>query len=150
MYNFNVKNENVVFSDQDIRKLKDSENDAAKIVLMLIYTGLRASELFNLPIKSYYDTYIVVKSEKMTGETQEIPLNKAARKYFKYFKDIATGDLLLSGYTGHHTLHDFTHHDFLHLMKELKITKISLHTARHTYLESLLKIGKDLAKCAET
>lgn len=117
---------------------------------MLIYTGLRASELIYLPIKSYYDTYIVVKSEKMAGETQEIPLNKAARKYFKYFKDIATGDLLLSGYTGHHTLHDFTHHDLIPLMKDLKITKVNLHAARHTYLVSLLKIGKNLEKCAET
>ena len=48
-----------IFSDSDVEKLEADGSEAAKIILMLIYTGMRIGELFSLPLQDYHKTYVV-------------------------------------------------------------------------------------------
>ena len=49
----NVKKEKEIFTAAEIKKLEKDGSDAAKIVLMLLATGMRIGELFSLPLKDY-------------------------------------------------------------------------------------------------
>lgn len=93
----NVKKEKEIFSDADIEKLKADGSETARIILMLIYTGMRIGELFNLPLEDYYETYVVGGEKTEAGRNRIIPIRPEGRAYFAYFAAHVTGPLLLSG-----------------------------------------------------
>ncbi len=53
----------------EISKLEADGSDTAKIILMLIYTGMRIGELFSLPTKDYHKDYVI--GGKKTGSRAE-------------------------------------------------------------------------------
>lgn len=81
----NVKKEKEIFSDADIEKLEVDNSEAAKIVLMLIYTGMRIGELFTLPLENYHETYVVGGEKTEAGRNRVIPIKPEGRGYFQYF-----------------------------------------------------------------
>lgn len=94
----NVKKEKEIFSDDDIAKLEADGSDAAKIVLMLVYTGMRIGELFALPAEDCHETYVVGGEKTDAGRNRVIPIRPEGRGYFRYFAQQADAPLLLSGY----------------------------------------------------
>ena len=84
------------------KKLKNSKKDGsetAKIILMLLSTGMRIGELFYLPITRYYKNYVIGGSKTEAGRNRIIPIRPEGREHFSYFASRATGPLLLSGYS---------------------------------------------------
>lgn len=125
-----VKKEKEIFSQADIEKLKKEGSDAAKIILMLIGTGMRIGELFSLPLSGYHQTYVIGGSKTDAGRNRIIPIRPEARDYFAHFAAIATGPLLLSGYSGQRVADNFRNREYYPLLKKLKIKKIpSFHPA---------------------
>ena len=51
--------EKEIFSSEDIQKLVDNDSETAKIILMLICTGMRINELFQLPVIDYHGDFVV-------------------------------------------------------------------------------------------
>jgi len=96
----NIKVEKDIFSEAEIEKLEKNNSETAKIILMLIYTGMRIGELFSLPLADYHETYVIGGEKTEAGRNRIIPIRPEGRGYFKYFADNAEGELLLSGYTG--------------------------------------------------
>lgn len=103
----NVKKEKEIFSDSDIAKLEADGSDAAKIVLMLVYTGMRIGELFALPVEDCHETYVVGGEKTDAGRNRVIPIRPEGRGYFRYFAQQADGPLLLSGYAGERIPNNF-------------------------------------------
>lgn len=129
----NVKKEKEIFSDSDIKKLEKDGSETAKIVLMLIYTGMRIGELFELPLENYHKTYVVGGEKTEAGKNRIIPIRKEGRKYFEYFAEHADGPLLLSGYTGQKVINNFRRRDYYPLLERLGIGRKTPHATRHTY-----------------
>lgn len=137
----NVKKEKEIFSDADIKKLESSGSEAAKIVLMLIYTGMRIGELFSLPLEDYHETYVVGGEKTTAGRNRVIPIRPEGRRYFAYFAARSDGPLLLSGYTGQKVVANFRRRDYYPLLEKMGIERKTPHATRHTYASRARKNG---------
>ena len=129
----NIRKEKEIFSDEDIKKIEEDNSETAKIILMLIYTGMRIGELFNLPLSDYHENYVIGGEKTEAGRNRIIPIRKEGRKHFEYFAKCSDGGLLLSGYVGAKDLTNFRRRNYYPLLSKLGIRKISPHTTRHTY-----------------
>ena len=137
----NVKKKKEIFSDPDIAKLETDGSETAKIILMLIYTGMRIGELFSLPLEDYHETYVVGGEKTDAGRNRVIPLRPEGRGYFSYFAAQATGALLLSGFTGDKVAANFRRRNYYPLLDKLGIDRKSPHSTRHTYASRARKAG---------
>jgi len=135
----NVKKEKEIFTDYDIKKLEADGSETAKIILMLIYTGMRIGELFSLPLKDYHETYVVGGEKTEAGRNRVIPIRPEGRGYFQYFADQADGPLLLSGYTGDKVAANFRKRNYYPLLDKLGIKRKTPHATRHTYYDLKFK-----------
>lgn len=136
-----VKKEKEIFSDADIAKLEADGSETAKIILMLIYTGMRIGELFSLPLEGYHETYVVGGEKTEAGRNRAIPIRPEGRGYFAYFARQANGPLLLSGYTGGKVVANFRRRNYYPLLEKLGIERKTPHATRHTYASRARKAG---------
>ena len=116
-------------------------SDAAKIVLMLLATGMRIGELFDLPLAGYHGDYVVGGEKTDAGRNRIIPIRPEGKQYFAYFAKQATGELLLSGYDGQKVPANFRRRDFYPLLDRLGIERKTPHATRHTYASRAVKEG---------
>lgn len=137
----NIKKEKEIFSDADIAKLEADGSETAKIILMLIYTGMRIGELFSLPLKDCHETYVVGGEKTEAGRNRVIPIRPEGRGYFSYFAAQADGPLLLSGYTGDKIAANFRRRNYYPLLDKLGIKRKTPHATRHTYASRARKAG---------
>lgn len=137
----NVKKEKDIFTEEDIRKLESDNSDSAKIVLMLLATGMRIGELFSLPLADYHGDYVVGGEKTEAGRNRIIPIRPEGKQYFAYFADRANGNLLLSGYDGQKVPANFRRRDFYPLLDRLDIERKTPHSTRHTYTSRAVKEG---------
>ena len=135
------KKEKEIFSDADIAALEADNTETARIVLMLIYTGMRIGELFSLPVSDCHDTYVIGGEKTDAGRNRIIPIRPEGRKHFDYFRAHASGDLLLSGYVGQKVPANFRRRDYYPLLERLKIDRKTPHATRHTYASWAVKNG---------
>ena len=135
------KKEKEIFTDAEIEKLKKDGSEAARIVLMLLATGMRIGELFSLPLEDYHKTYVIGGSKTEAGKNRIIPIRPEGREHFAYFAAHADGPLLLSGYTGQKIYANYRSRDYYPLLARLGIKKKSPHATRHTYTSRAVKEG---------
>lgn len=136
-----VKKEKEIFSDSDIETLEADGSEAAKIVLMMIYTGMRIGELFALSVNDYHGKYVIGGEKTEAGKNRVIPIMTKGREYFAYFVEHATGEQLLSGYTGEHTAPHYRQREYYPLLERLSIERKTPHAARHTFASLSRKAG---------
>lgn len=136
-----VKKEKDIFTEEDIRKLESDNSDAAKIVLMLLATGMRIGELFSLPLADYHGDYVVGGEKTEAGRNRIIPIRPEGKQYFAYFSSRANGELLLSGYDGQKVPANFRRRDYYPLLERLGIERKTPHATRHTYASRAVKEG---------
>ena len=127
------KVEKPIFTDADIEKQRKDNSEAAMIVLMLIYTGMRIGELFDLPVADCHGKYVIGGEKTEAGRNRVIPIRPEGRKYFDYFKHKATSELLLSGYDGDKIAKNFRKRQYYPLLERLGTEKKNPHCTRHTY-----------------
>lgn len=137
-----VKTEKEVFSVGDIHKLELAPDDAAKIVLMLLSTGMRIGELFQLPLSDYHGSYVIGGEKTSAGRNRIIPIRPEGRGYFKYFAEASDGKpLLLDGYEGNRDVANFRKRDFYPLLERLGVDRKTPHATRHTYASRAVREG---------
>lgn len=129
----NVKKEKEIFSKEDIQKLEADGSQAAKLTLMMVYTGMRIGELFRLRTENVHETYVIGGEKTEAGRNRIIPIRSEGRKYFAEFKQRAKDDLLISGYSGQKVIANFRNRDFYPLLERLGISKKTPHATRHTF-----------------
>ena len=136
-----ITKEKEIFSDADIAKLEKEGSETAKIILMLIYTGMRIGELFSLPLEDCHETYVVGGEKTEAGRNRVIPIRPEGREYFSYFANQADGPMLLSGYTGDKVSENFRRRNYYPLLDKLGIKRKTPHATRHTYASHARKAG---------
>ena len=129
----NVKKEKEIFSEADIQKLEADGSQAAKLALMMVYTGMRIGELFGLRTENVHETYVIGGEKTEAGRNRIIPIRSEGRKYFAEFKERAKGELLISGYAGQKVIANFRKRDYYPLLERLGISKKTPHATRHTF-----------------
>lgn len=137
----NIKKEKDIFTEEDIQKLEEDGSDAAKVVLMLLSTGMRIGELFNLPVANYRENYVIGGEKTEAGRNRVIPIRPEGRRYFAEMAARAEDDLLISGYSGQKVAGNFRKRDYYPLLDRLGIPKKTPHATRHTYTSRAVKEG---------
>lgn len=139
----NTKTEKVIFTDEEIKIFEDkaTTNETAKIVCMLLSTGMRIGELFSVKLEDYHGDYVIGGSKSDAGKNRVIPIRPEGREHFAYFAKYAEV-FLLDGYVGNKDAHNFRNRDYSDLIKQLGIDKKKTpHTTRHTYASRAVKEG---------
>lgn len=129
----NVKKEKEIFSADEIKKIEKDGSQEARLVLMMIYTGMRIGELFGLRTENVHETYVIGGEKTKAGRNRIIPIRSEGRKYFAEFKERAKGELLISGYDGQKVAANFRNRDYYPLLERLGIPKKTPHATRHTF-----------------
>lgn len=129
----NVKKEKDIFSAEEIEALEKDGSQEAKVVLMMVYTGMRIGELFNLRVENVHETYVIGGEKTKAGRNRIIPIRSEGRIFFAEFKQRATNEFLISGYSGQKVAANFRKRDYYPLLDRLGISKKTPHTARHTF-----------------
>ncbi len=135
------KKEKDIFTKDDIKKLEKDGSETARIVLMLLSTGMRIGELFTLPVKDCFDKYVIGGEKTEAGRDRIIPIRIEGREHFAYFKERAKGPLLLSGHIGEHNQDNFRKREYYPLLERLGIKRKTPHATRHTYATRAVNEG---------
>ena len=133
--------EKAVFTNSEIQKLESAGTPAAKLTLMLIYTGMRIGELFALPLADYHESYVIGGEKTKAGRNRIIPIRPEGRGYFAEVAASADGDLLISGYAGQKVAENFRKRDYYPMLEQLGIEKKPPHATRHTFASWAVSAG---------
>ena len=136
-----VKKEKEIFTDDEIKKIQADGSETARIILMLLATGMRIGELFSLPLDDYHETYVVGGSKTDAGRNRVIPIRPEGREHFAYFARHADGPRLLSGYTGDQVPENYRKRNYYPLLDRLGIPRKTPHATRHTYTSRAVREG---------
>lgn len=121
-----------VFTRQQINKLWAIDTPYSRMILILLYTGLRIGELLNLRRQDINrrSSYLIVRHAKTkAGEGRIIPLHHRIIPLIEQLYIDINGYLFTISYT------TFRNH-FLDIMKNLKC-KHTIHDTRHTFASLL-------------
>lgn len=132
--------EKEIFTPEDIAALTADDSDTARVILMLIYTGMRIGELFKLPVEDYHGTYAIGGEKTKAGKNRVIPIRPEGQKYFEYFANLANDERLLSGYAAK-DMQQFRQIYYYPLLSKLGIKRKTPHSTRHTYASWALQNG---------
>lgn len=139
----NEKTEKVIFTDSDIKVLRANDgNDTVKLILILIYTGLRIGELFSLRVSDIHfeDRYMLGGSKTEAGKNRVIPISHKITSYIAHF--VANADkLLIDGFPGNKILSNFRRREWVDTLNLLGINnpQKTPHAARHTFASLMVR-----------
>jgi integrase len=126
------RKEKKIFTDEQIQVLfTHDSNDTAKVILILIYTGMRIGELFEVTKSNVNleEEYIIGGFKTEAGTNRLIPLNKKIIKYVEYFYNQTSSDYLISSNNVGH----FRKYEFYPLLESLGMDGLTPHSTRHTF-----------------
>lgn len=133
-----------IFSDEEISLLRANDHqESVKIILLLIYTGLRIGELFSLRRENIHlaEGYLVGGSKTTAGKNRTVPILPEALSYLQHFYTLAEGELLVSGYQGNRSVNNFRNRDFADTLKALGTAGKTPHSTRHTFASLAVRAG---------
>ena len=113
-----------IFTNDEIRMINDEGSEDAKMLMLLIFTGCRPSELLKLNGSSVHsfgdDTYIVTGSKTDSGKNRVIPVLPQVADYI----DVAVKNSC--------SYQKYINHHFKKLMNRLNMHH-TMYDARHTF-----------------
>lgn len=138
------------FSEDEIKKIKESKLPAADIALILISCGCRPGELFSVPLINCREDHFIGGSKTEAGKNRVIPIGPDGIAAYKKIRAKAIADkkqLLIDGYSGKNkTAPNYTKRDWKELMEEVGIDGLTPYSCRHTFITRAIRSGMDLPK----
>lgn len=139
------KKEKEVFTDIEIKKIEQCNLPYADTVLILIYTGLRISELlqltkFNVDLKN---STIIGGLKTDAGKDRIVPIHLKAFPLIKKWYSKATDTLIFKGENEPITPNYYRKYIYYPLLEQLEIDQKTPHATRHTCATLLAKAGAD-------
>ena len=135
------KREKEIFSEGEIQKLRSDGGETSKVILMLVYTGMRIGELFSARVEDVNEKYLIGGEKTEAGRRRVIPIRPEGRGYFAEMKSKATGELLISGYSGAKDISNLRKRDYYPTLERLGIEKKTPHATRHTFASWAVSAG---------
>lgn len=132
--------EKVIYSDAEIQQLLNNRDDEdVKMILLLIFTGVRISELLRVkPAEDVFldDKYFVIRQSKtVAGTNRPIPIHKLLLPIFKHFIDKGQ-DYLLTKWDGRPMTYVYFRHRYKRALRKLGMLH-TIHECRHTFASIL-------------
>ena len=141
------KSQKRAFTESEIAAIKSATSRAKPIALILIATGARTIELFNVPVTDCYDNYFIAGSKAKKGGSAVKRIIAVSEDGIDAYRTILAaarasgGRRLIDGYEGNRTSVNFQKRDFAELMKELGIEGMTPYNCRHTFSTRAVKAG---------
>ena len=141
--------EREIFSKKDIDYLWSIEDDdSAKVLLILLYTGMRVNELLKLPkrlchLEEQYPYFDIPKElAKNNASIRQVPIPNKVLPLVKIFYD-RNNEFLMVKESGARILYNnFVSRDFKRLNKAFE-TEHHFHDTRHTFITKAHELGLD-------
>lgn len=127
----------IVFTRSEIDMLWERiDNFAARIVLILLYTGMRVNELLMMPREccNLDERSLNIQKAKNKYSIRKVPIHDKIFDLVKGFYDKNGKNLIVNdgGYVV--SYNNFATRDFARLMKDINRPEHHLHDARHTFV----------------
>lgn len=139
------KEEIKTFSDDEIRLLEANDDDqTVRIVLILIYSGMRIGELFSMEWDNVHleEDYMVGGEKTDAGRDRIIPLHPKVRPYIKeLYEKGSSGMKLVSGTTRNKDASNFRNREFYPMLERLGLQKRKVHATRKTFATLAVRAG---------
>lgn len=138
------KGERKVFTDLQIAAMQKSAHPAAKIVLILIASGARPGELFEVPTVNCREDHIIGGSKTEAGRNRVIPISPLGLTAYQELRRTAIEKQcprLIDAYSGNKILNNFTKRDFAALMEEIGAAGYTTYSCRHTFVTLAVRSG---------
>lgn len=145
-------NEKKNFSNEDIIKLLYADDDRdARIVLCMIYTGMRSGELFEVKSSNVHlsEGYLIGGFKTEAGTDRSIPIREEIVPYVQQFLAEGNDYLIASSKGGKMSKSNYNKRHFYPLLDRLGIeykdesgkNMITPHRTRHTYISESIAAG---------
>lgn len=137
------KKEKDVFSKNDIDLLFKSDDNTAKIILVLIYTGFRINELFNIRRDDVVldQNYLVGGEKTEAGKNRIVPINIKIKPFIEEWYADGRPYLLTSKNGQPIDDHNFRSRQYYPLLDRLGIERKNPHCTRHTFASMMAAAG---------
>lgn len=126
----------VIFSKEEINKLWSmSERYDVKIVLILLYSGMRVNELLQMPREccNLKERYLDIKKAKNKSSIRKVPIHDKIFPFIQEFYEKEKCNLVTNDNGSTVLYNNFVSRDFKKMMKELG-AEHKLHDTRHTFI----------------
>lgn len=144
------KSTRTIFTEEEIKKIKESQLPAADIALILISCGCRPGELFSVPLVNCREDHFIGGSKTEAGKNRVIPIGPDGIEAYKKIRAKAIEekkDLLIDGYSGKNkTAPNYTKRDWRELMEEIGVDDMTPYNCRHTFITNAIRSGMELPK----
>lgn len=128
-----------------IRRMAAKGDEAARIALILCYTGLRISELLAMNLSDYHREpvpYLVGGLKTKAGKNRVIPVHSKIQTLIDLYAD-RHGVALICDPDGRRYTYQQAYSDFCALAEQLHIEHATPHWCRHTFLSWAKYYGMD-------
>lgn len=135
------------FSEEQIEKIKSASGRAKIIALVLIATGARTIELFNVPLAECYDDYFIAGSKAKKGQPVIRRVIGVTADGIDVYRELlqaaraSGGSRLIDGYDGNRNYVNFQKRDFKELMEEIGCLDMTPYSCRHTFSTRAVRAG---------
>ena len=135
------------FTDDELKQIQAATSRARDVALILIATGARTIELFNVPLEDCYEDYFIAGSKAKKGQpaTRRViavaEIGKAAYAHLLNEASSSGGTRLIDGYSGNRDLNNYRKRDFAELMEEIGCVDMTPYSCRHTFSTRAVKSG---------
>lgn len=131
------------FTDAEIQKLwaMEGRNEYISIILMLIYSGCRISELLDLKKVNVHisEQYFDIVAAKTDSGIRKVPIADKVKHFYEQWLHKNDSEYLLSNSTGtHFSYYTYKENYWDSLMRELSFEHLP-HDTRHTTVSMLAK-----------
>lgn len=141
------KGKKIPFTDEQIRAIQNASGRAKAAALVLIATGARTIEFFNVPLTDCYEDYFIAGSKAKKGKPavrRVIPISEIGKTAYREMLDKARdsgGKRLIDGYDGNRNSVNFQKRDFKELMEEIGCPNMTPYNCRHTFSTLAVRAG---------
>ena len=137
----------IPFTDDQIKAILAAKSRGKEVALVLIATGARSIEFFNVPLVDCYDDYFIAGSKAKKGKPvvrRVIAVSEIGKEaYTKMLNKARTkgGTRLVDGYDGNRNSVNFQKRDFKELMDEIGCPDMTPYNCRHTFSTRAVRAG---------
>lgn len=141
------KGKKIPFTEEQIKAISAATERAKAVALVLIATGARTIELFNVPLADCHDDYFIAGSKAKKGQPairRVIAVSAVGKEAYRQMLQKAResgGTRLIDGYDGNRNSKNFQKRDFKCLMEEIGCPKMTPYNCRHTFSTRAVRAG---------
>ncbi|HIT28836.1 MAG TPA: tyrosine-type recombinase/integrase [Candidatus Faecousia gallistercoris] len=138
------KSHKTPFTDAQILAIRESDLPAAQIALVLIGTGCRPNELFQVPVANCAAGYFVAGSKTEAGRNRVIPVSPIGLEAYTRLLHAAQASnarRLIDAYPGNKTAANYAKRDFKELMDAIGAEDMTPYNCRHTFSTLAVRSG---------